>query len=718
MPADPRPLDQGVRLTDRFEIRRTLGRGGFGIAYLAFDLTLEELVVVKELAPQGIHRSIDGVLRFDEAAGNRLRDRFLEEASVLSKLQIKGVPPIRAIFRQNGTAYFATDYVPNAQTLQDLVRTVGPLPSQQALDIFFGLLDILESIHARRILHRDIKPSNILVVKNGEVYLIDFGAAREWHADTAITHTVLYTPGYAPPEQLSERARRGPATDLYALCATLFMMLAGMPPPSATDRAAGIQLPSLSSIRPDLEMKVVRGVEAGMALVYADRPQSAEDLRELFAMENHDVPARSIESLDATLVRLKQFSFERRSCPACKGLLAEPRALRRFACPVCQVGVIKRREIHDRLCPLCRTGVLALQKNVSPLAICPNCRVGSLIYRRKGLVSLEQFATCGSCEAQYDIKAGKMALLSDGSDYRAYDLWRKHSGRASEIWRCPDCPAQFDVLPDGRWAQVVPEPKGKHRVLYADEWARVAVGLEPGTGNAQCEACSADYFLDKEKLTLLDAPEDPNGFAVSYLGRLITVEDARWLGAGKTSPHPGYVCERCLTELDKDQQYLRLVATSNRRLSRYIDQPKILEDWHRIAQDLPTIDQEAGFADSVADAIRTGYRNGRISFDNDGLMIWKGEAARTGEQGTATLSITHHEIVFGGMLRKKRQPTDAIIGLWADEEEIHFQFSGQREKVGYRVTPVELQAHLASGDRKITLDSRDLAARITTELGL
>src|ERR1019366_7111585 len=122
--------------------------------------------------------------------------------------------------------------------------------------------------------HRDIKPSNILVGADGAVYVIDFGAAREWHADSTVTHTVQHTPGYAPPEQLSERARRGPATDLYAVCATLFVMLAGVAPPSASDRAAGIPLPSLLSIRPELDPIIVRAIEAGLMLAYAGRPQT------------------------------------------------------------------------------------------------------------------------------------------------------------------------------------------------------------------------------------------------------------------------------------------------------------------------------------------------------------------------------------------------------------------------------------------------------------
>ena len=718
MPSEPSALTPGWSFADRFEVKQVLGRGGFGIAYLATDTLRGDLVVVKELAPIGTPRSATGVLRFTDAEGQRLREQFLEEASVLSRLAIKGVPPIRLTFRENGTAYFATDYIPDSQTLEAVINFQGPLSSRVALEILRGLLDILEVVHAKQILHRDIKPSNILVSAKGEVYLIDFGSAREWHADSTTTHTVLYTPGYAPPEQMSHRARRGPATDLYALSATFYAMVTGAPPPGATDRAAGYRLPSLLDRCEDMDPFAARTIEKSLSLAYADRPMTVAEFRDLLAGDFEASSDDSLTALDDTLLRLKRFTFERRSCPSCKGLLVEPKPLRRGVCPVCQEGMIRKRDIHDRLCPVCRSGVLAQVRNVSPLAICPNCRRGPLAYRRRSLVTLDQIATCGGCDARYQVRSGKMASMDESSIFHDFDYWRSLSGRATEVWRCADCLAQFDTLADGRWAQIVPKPTGPHRMLFPDEWARVAIGLEPGAGNAQCEACQADYYLEKEKLTLLDAPEDPHGFAEAYMGRLLTLEHVRWLGAGKTSPNAGLICHECHTEFDKDNQYLRLVATANRRLARFIDQPKVIEDWHRLAQGLPTIHAEDDFENQIEEALRGAYRSGKISFDTEDTLIWKGEAIREGERRPSTLVVTHETIVFGKFFRVDRQPTDALVGIWSDDDEIHFQFSGARERVGYQIAPVELIAHLHSGDRKITVTARDLGARLTCELGL
>lgn len=238
MASDPKPLPIGSNLADRFVILEMLGRGGFGIAYRATDLLRGDEVVIKELAPDGVIRSADLVIKLQESTGPRLRERFLEEAAVLSHLEIEGVPKIRNTFRENGTAYYAMEFVRDATTLEEFVRRRGPLPISDALAIFEQILEILDQLHAKNVLHRDLKPTNILLDKDGLVHVIDFGSAREWHADALTNHTIFYTPGFAPPEQTAERAKRGPATDIYAVCATMYVLLTGTTPPSAADRAA------------------------------------------------------------------------------------------------------------------------------------------------------------------------------------------------------------------------------------------------------------------------------------------------------------------------------------------------------------------------------------------------------------------------------------------------------------------------------------------------
>ena len=127
MSQGPDPLGVGILLAGRFEVERVLGRGGFGIAYLVSDVVRKDKATLKELAPFGTTRSETGLIDL-EAGGtssHRLRQSFLEEARLLSRLNIAGILPIRAVFTENGTAYYATDHLDQAVTLERILMQEG-----------------------------------------------------------------------------------------------------------------------------------------------------------------------------------------------------------------------------------------------------------------------------------------------------------------------------------------------------------------------------------------------------------------------------------------------------------------------------------------------------------------------------------------------------------------------------------------------------------------
>jgi hypothetical protein len=714
---EPSPLNAGIVLFDRFELTSVLGRGGFGIAYFGKDMVRGDQVVVKELAPSGARRDVDGLLDLGPA-GDRLRHRFLDEARLLMRLNVPGVLPVRASFAELGTAYYVTEYLPKTRTLEQVIALEGRMKAEGALDIFFQLLEILEVVHAKGILHRDVKPSNILVSDQGVVTLIDFGSAREWHCDSLLTQTIQFTPGYAPPEQLSERARRGPATDLYSLCATLYEALAGEPPIPATERVAGGRYVPLGQRRPDLEPAVSRAVDRGLSLAYVERPQTVVEMRELLSAKEPEVKRSTLQMLDERLCRLNAFTFNRRACPSCNNLLVEPRPLKRGVCPVCHTGTIRRRAIHEKLCPVCKAGVVHAHHNLWPPLICPCCGLGKLLSRKRNLLSQAIASGCPSCAAKFSGLADAFTLDEcparqfEPGTTRSAQEWRLASGRSGEVRICDGCHAQFDLQSDSRLKQVSPVPTGRYRSLYAEEWARVASGLNPGAGNAECSACGADYDIEPDRLTLLGATDDPHGFAEAYQGRLLSLESVQWLAVGKDSPHPGMVCESCPTEFDIDGEYLRLIRTRHPRLARFVDQPRTREDWHRIAQGLPSISEEAAFRASVDDALRQAYREGDVGFDDRNAILWKGSAERDGQN--ATLTITNDELTFGGAFRKWRTPADALEGEKGVENTLELVLSGYAEPTVFYIEPVELTAHLKSGDRAIVLDAEDLAARLSS----
>jgi hypothetical protein len=705
------PLPAGHKLADRFEILRLLGRGGFGLAYVARDLARRDEVVIKELAPEGSRRRTDGFLDLQSGgiSPQLLRNRFADEANRLTKLHVRGVLPVRATVAENGTVYYATPYIAAAETLEQVLTREGKLPIELAHNVLLRLLDILEATHAQGVLHRDIKPSNILLTPDGEVILIDFGAAREFLADAHSTHTVMYTPGYAPPEQLSERARRGPFTDLYALSATAYNMLAGRPPEDAAERIAGEPLTSLHSLRPETPPALEATITQGLSLAYADRPQSAEEMRASIEMPPEETPVSTLEQLDLLLWRSRTFSYQKRACPACKDVLTEPKPLRLQQCPVCRRGMIRQRPIFADACPNCRVGPLRKLSNLPKLAICPECGGAPLQYRRKGLLKGGLTATCPCCNSSFDQDGDE--LMDKASEVaQTAGAWLEQLGRQPDFMFCKECGAQLDILEDGRWTMIQPVPT-KFVTLYPDEWARVASGLDPGVGTAECDSCSADYYLDADKITLLAVHEDPFGYGEQFLGRITSRENVRWLAVGKESPHSGLVCERCGTELDKDGPYFRLVRTPNRLLSRRIGQPRTIEDWHRIAEGLPTIDQEPALAESLEVELRKAYRAGRYGFDEEGRIAWKGEAIFNSES-RGMLLIDDQEISFGGRFRKRKMPIDAVVAAAGRAADLDLQFAGERESQRFEIEPVELTAQLQSGPISIDLDASDLAARL------
>ncbi len=699
---NPQPLPTGSTLADRFEIESVIGSGGFSVVYLAEDHDRGDRVVVKELAPKDAKRSAHGVLDLGED-GHRLRRKFLDEGALQAKLKISGLVGIRCWFAENGTAYVVSEHLPDAKPLSLMLQEKGALDADTALIIFYRLLDIVEAIHVKRILHRDIKPSNVLVADQEQVWLIDFGAAREWRMD-AQTQTVVFTPNFSPPEQLSERARRGPATDIYALSATLYMMLLGQLPPSVAERAAGNE-PDFERITALAGGALSQGLEKGLALKMLDRPQTIEEFREVLESGTDAVKHQSLEELDEAVVRLHQLSFGNHECPACGGVLVSPKPLRPNGCPVCTEGLLTHREIFDKLCPVCKTGVLHRHENLDPPFTCPWCGLGRLHYHRAGLLSKNKKAHCERCGLTAEWKPGTFEIVTTGKEAQTKRT------RAEIVWQCDACEAQFDERSDSRLEQIDPPPK-RFTALYPEEWARVASGLEPGAGNVECGNCGAEFFKDGQTITLLGVDHDPNGFAEAFTGRRLNIEDIRWLGAGKMSPHKGYICEDCGTEFDFAGNELLLVHTDNRALGPHAEEVHDLEDWHRLGQKLALRGHEHYEAE-IREALRDAYLNGQIGFDGRFDLAWKGSARRTGSSQDGALSIDSEEISFGGLLRKWKKPRADILRSSVEHDStLTLVFRGDEEQVEFEIAPTELMAHLKSGAYSTPLSAVDLDVRL------
>jgi serine/threonine protein kinase/peptidoglycan hydrolase-like protein with peptidoglycan-binding domain len=269
----------------RYEIVSILGQGGFGITYLARDAQLGREVAIKEYLPMALavrHGGTEVLPRSTEVAQDFLwgRERFVSEGRTLASLS--DAPAIVRVFdflEMNGTAYIVMELVPGETLEHLLLRERLDAPGVDRL--LWPLLDGLERVHSTGFLHRDIKPANVLLRSDGRPTLIDFGASRAAVAGRTTAMTAIFTPGYAAPEQMST-AKQGPWTDIYGLSATLYHALTGRPPPSAFDRALDDEYETATSFTDTgWPPAILRGIDAGLAVRSADRPQNIVEWRAL-----------------------------------------------------------------------------------------------------------------------------------------------------------------------------------------------------------------------------------------------------------------------------------------------------------------------------------------------------------------------------------------------------------------------------------------------------
>ena len=269
-PVPPNALQPGMKIAGRYRVEAVAGVGGFGITYRAFDETLACTVAVKEYFPSGIANRIPGSTEVLLYAGKRSMEfrrgyeRFLNEArSMMQFHAAANIVQVREYFEANGTAYIVMEYLQGC-TLKAQIET-APLSWERAVEIGTVVCGALAQLHRKGIVHRDISPDNIFLCRDGNVKLIDFGAARAaMRQDRQLT--VVFKDCFTPPEQYASTAWQGPQTDLYALGATLYMAMTGKAPESALNRQPVDRLKPPHALRPDIPEGVSNAVMQAMAL--------------------------------------------------------------------------------------------------------------------------------------------------------------------------------------------------------------------------------------------------------------------------------------------------------------------------------------------------------------------------------------------------------------------------------------------------------------------
>lgn len=274
-------LQPGTILKGTYRIVRFIASGGFGCTYEAEHIELKARVAVKEFF-------VKDFCNRDEQTGyisvgttskaglvDKLRRKFKDEARAIWGLRHTGIVRVTDVFDENGTSYYVMDFI-EGTPLSDM----GTLPEKTAINYMSQVCEALAYVHAHNRLHLDIKPANIMVDRHGRAVLIDFGASKQYdEVDGQNTSTVSgLTPGFAPIEQMdNDITVFSPATDIYSLGATLYALLTGHVPPSAS-KLASMKLPELpASVSPS-----TRGaVTSAMRLNKFDRPQSVGEFKQM-----------------------------------------------------------------------------------------------------------------------------------------------------------------------------------------------------------------------------------------------------------------------------------------------------------------------------------------------------------------------------------------------------------------------------------------------------
>ncbi len=266
---------KGQKISDRYQIIKSIGEGGMANVYLAYDTILDRNVAVK-------------LLRGDLAGDEKFVRRFQRESLSASSLNHPNIVEVYDVGEDNGNYYIVMEYI-EGKHLKELLKKRGKLTVSEVVDIMLQITDGMSVAHDSYIIHRDIKPQNIMILENGLVKITDFGIAMAMNA-TQLTQTnsVMGSVHYIPPEQASGKGA-SLQSDIYSMGIVMYELLTGSLPYRG-ENAVEIALKHLKEPIPNIKEElpnlpnsieniILKATAKNPKNRYADAREMHEDLK-------------------------------------------------------------------------------------------------------------------------------------------------------------------------------------------------------------------------------------------------------------------------------------------------------------------------------------------------------------------------------------------------------------------------------------------------------
>jgi serine/threonine protein kinase/formylglycine-generating enzyme required for sulfatase activity len=277
-----------------YELVEEIARGGMGIVFKARQVKLNRIVAVKMILAGSF-------------AGPEEKERFRLEAEAAAQLDHPAIVPIHEVGEHQGQHYFSMAFVEGQSLAKKLAE--GPLPAREAAEIVRAVAEAVQYAHDRGVIHRDLKPGNILLDKQGQPRVTDFGLAKliESGSDLTGTGQILGTPSYMPPEQAAAQVSAvGRLSDVYSLGAILYCLLTGRPPfQAASSVETLLQVQTQDPVPPrqlnpgiprDLNTMALKCLEKVPARRYASARDVADELQRY--LNGEPIVARPISTVE------------------------------------------------------------------------------------------------------------------------------------------------------------------------------------------------------------------------------------------------------------------------------------------------------------------------------------------------------------------------------------------------------------------------------------